>query len=244
MVLTFIEEIATAKEAWETLCQTFQASSVSAKIFIKKEFYNTKLGENDDIDQHIHKSCRLSKDLKIAGFSIPESEFISVVLMSLPSSWDSFISSIDGEDLESSDTAVSKKAAKSILGHFQTKAMHRKSQNSSSSPAAFNFQKNVHYSKSRPNKLSTECMYCHKKGHWIRECRKHISDEKKKNAHVTTQKGKGDLASVFNGSNSDYGDAWISNTGAEFHIICDHHSFTEYTPLSDEYIKGMGGIKT
>src|SRR5260370_15594989 len=117
-VLTFIEEIAMAKEAWETLCQTFQASSMSVKIFIKKEFYNTKLGENDDIDQHIHKLHCLSKDLKISGFSIPESEFISIILMSLPSSWDSFISSIDGEDLESSNTAVSKKATKSILGHF------------------------------------------------------------------------------------------------------------------------------
>src|SRR6266850_2315931 len=126
-VLTFIEEIATAKEAWETLQQTFQASSVLAKIFIKKEFYNTKLGENDDVDQHIHKLRCLSKDLKIARFSIPESEFISVVLMSLPSSWDSFISSIDGEDLESSNTAVSKKSADSILGCFRTEAMCRKS---------------------------------------------------------------------------------------------------------------------
>src|SRR5260370_37049533 len=119
-----------------------------------------------------------------------------------------------------------------------------KSQNSSSSPTAFNFQKNVHYSNSRPNKSSTECMYCHKKGHWIWECQKHLSNEKKKNAHVATQKGKGDLTSVFNGSNSDYGDAWISDMGAKFHIICDCHSFTEYPPLLDEYIKGMGGIKT
>ena len=117
-VLTFIEEIAMAKEAWETLCQTFQASSMLVKIFIKKEFYNTKLGENDDVDQHIHKLRCLSKDLKIARFSIPESEFIFIILMSLPSSWDSFISSIDGEDLKSSNTAVSKKAAKSILGCF------------------------------------------------------------------------------------------------------------------------------
>src|SRR5260370_779772 len=132
-VLTFIEEIVTAKEAWETLHQTFQASSMSVKFFIKKEFYNTKLGENVDVDQHIHKLHRLSKDLKIARFSIPESEFISIILMSLPSSWDSFISSIDGEDLESSNTGVSKKAAKSILGHFRTKAMCHKSQNSSSS---------------------------------------------------------------------------------------------------------------
>src|SRR5260370_7481024 len=142
--------------------------------------------------------------------------------MSLTSPWDSFISSIDVEDLESSDTAVSKKAAESILGHFQTEAMCCKSQNSSSSPSAFNFQKNVHYSKSRPNKSSTECMHCHKKGHWIRECQKCLSDEKKKNAHVATQKGKGDLASVFNGSNSDYGDAWIGDMDPKFHIIHDH----------------------
>src|SRR5260370_31643563 len=118
--IKFIEEIVMAKEAWEILWQTFQASSASAKFFIKKEFYNTKLGENDDVDQHIHKLHHLSKDLKIARFSIPESEFISIVLMSLPSSWDSFISSIDGEDLVSSDTAVSKKAATSIFGHFRT----------------------------------------------------------------------------------------------------------------------------
>src|SRR5260370_17916914 len=169
---------------------------------------------------------------------------MSIVLKSLPTSWDSFISLIDGQDLESSDTAVSKKAADSILGCFRTKAMRRKSQNSSSSPTAFNFQKNVHYSKLRPDKLSTEWMYCHKKGHWIRECRKHISDEKKKNAHVATQKGKGDLTTVFNGSNSDYTDAWIGDTGTKFHIVHDRHSFTEYTPLSDEYIKGVGGIKT
>src|SRR5260370_6754245 len=119
-VLTFIEEIVTAKEVWETLCQTFQASSTSAKIFIKKEFYNTKLGENDDVDQHIHKLCHLSKDLKIAGFSIPESEFISIVLMSLPSSWDSFISSIDGEDLESSNTVVQKTIAMFCTFHLMS----------------------------------------------------------------------------------------------------------------------------
>src|SRR5260370_31109962 len=37
-VLTFIEEIAMAKEAWETLCQTFQASSVLQKFSLKRNF--------------------------------------------------------------------------------------------------------------------------------------------------------------------------------------------------------------
>src|SRR5260370_33531144 len=37
-ILTFIEEIVMAKAVWETLCQTFQASSALVKIFIKRNF--------------------------------------------------------------------------------------------------------------------------------------------------------------------------------------------------------------
>src|SRR5260370_9582405 len=51
----------------------------------------------------------------ITGFNMPEAEFTSVVLMSLPPSWDSFISTINGKDLESMDPEVSKKATDSIF---------------------------------------------------------------------------------------------------------------------------------
>src|SRR5260370_12079305 len=85
------------------------------KKFIKREFYSTKLGKNDDIDKHIHKLCCLYQDLMIMGFNMPKAEFTSIVLMSLPPSWDSFISMINGEDLESTDLEISKKAANSIL---------------------------------------------------------------------------------------------------------------------------------
>ena len=90
-VLTFIKNAMTVQEAWEILRKNFQSTSISAKNFIKKEFYNTKLGKNDDVDEHIHKLCHLYQDLKIAGSNFPESEFTSVVLMSLPPSWDMFI---------------------------------------------------------------------------------------------------------------------------------------------------------
>ena len=77
--------------------KNFQSTSISAKIFIKKEFDNTKLGENDDADEHIHKLCHLYQDLKITGSNFPKSEFTSAILMSLPPSWDTFIASIDAE---------------------------------------------------------------------------------------------------------------------------------------------------
>src|SRR5260370_24555237 len=103
--------------------------------------------------------------------------------------------------------------------------MHWKSQHNSSGPSAFNSQKSTSYSKGRPDKTTTECNYCHKKGHWAWECWKHLADEKRKNANTSTQKGKGELASIFGSSNSKSGDNWIHNMGTEYHIICDHNSF-------------------
>src|SRR5260370_11327730 len=131
---------------WETLQKHFQPSSTLAKIFIKREFCSTKLGKNDDVDKHIDKLCHLHQDLTITRFNMPEAEFTSVVLMLLPPLWDSFISMINGEDLESTDLEVSKKAADSILSQFQSEAMCRKLQHNSSGPSAFNSQKNMSYS--------------------------------------------------------------------------------------------------
>src|SRR5260370_7882997 len=149
---------------------------------------------------------------------MPEAEFTSVVLMSLPPSWDSFKSMINGEDLESMDPEVSKKAADSILSQFQSEAMHQKSQHNSSGPSAFNSQKNMSYSKGRPDKTTTECNYCHKKGHWAQECRKRLADEKKKNANTVTQKGKGELPNVFRSSNSHSINNWMRDTAPHSQI--------------------------
>ena len=94
----------------------------------------------------------------------------------------------------------------------------------------------------KPDKSNTECKYCHKKGHWLCECWKCISDEKRKNANVTSQKGS-DLKNAFTSSTTQFGNAWIGNTVADHHIVCDHHSFTEYHTLLGQSIKGIGGIQ-
>src|SRR5258708_28190792 len=169
--LTFIENAAMAREVWETLQKNFQATSVSLKIFIKKEFYSTKLGDNDDIDEHIHKLHHLYQDLRIAGFILPESKFTSVILMSLPPSWDTFVTSINAEDLDNPNEEISKNAAESILGHFCSEVIHWKSQQNSTNPSAFNSQRSTPQFKSKPDKTNTECNYCHKKGHWARNAK-------------------------------------------------------------------------
>ena len=233
--LTFIENAATARKLCETFWKNFQATSVSSNIFIKKESYSTKLGDNDDINKHIHKLCYLYQDLRIARFTLPESEFTSIILMSLPSSWDTFVASVDAKDLDNPNEEISKSAAESILGCFHSEVIHWESQQNSTNPSAFNSQRSTPQFKSKPNKTNTECNYCHKKGHWAQECRKRLADaEKKKNANIATQKGMSNLKSAFSSTQLQFGNAWIANSGADHHVICNHNSFIEYHPLSGQ----------
>jgi hypothetical protein len=74
-----------------------------------------------------------------------------------------------------------------------------------SSNSTFNFQNpksNQHHNKDKPkpDKLNSECRYCHKRGHWAKECRKCIADEKKKNsANVSSQELEPSFSFVASG---------------------------------------------
>ena len=114
-------------------------------------------------------------------------------------------------------------------------------------PTAFNLLSgsNTNDSKPKPNKLNSECRYCHKKGHWAKECWKCIANEKKKNRNANVaSNGNDSLSYSFTAKDTHFGNSWIGNSGANHHIVRDCNSFTEYFPVSGQFINGVGGIKT
>src|SRR5260370_1901091 len=245
----YIENSVLVKEAWETLHTEFQDSGASSRFIFRCQLCVSKMAEGEDLDIHLQKTRHIYQDLWVTGDGLPESEFLMLLFCSLPSSWETFIASIDFTDVDSDDEATKNKAVASILVHLRVKGTHRKSliPNPTSS-SAFNTQGAFHSQGSnptlhwKPDKSNTECKYCHKKGHWLHECRKCISDEKRKNANITSQKGN-DLKNAFTSSTTQFRNAWIGNTMADHHIIHDHHSFTEYHTLLGQSIKGVGGIQ-
>jgi hypothetical protein len=113
------------------------------------------------------------------------------LITSLPPSWDNFIASIDFKDLMETDDKKRMAVVNSIISRIKGEANCCKLQNTSVMPTAFNSMKprsNTYDSKSRPDKSNSECRYCQKKDHWIKECQKKIMDEKKrgveKNANI------------------------------------------------------------
>ena len=132
--------------------------------------------DSDDLGIHLQKICCIYQDLKIARDNLPESEFLITLVCSLPTSWDTFIGSINFNEVESEDDKIKQAAIDSILAHLCGEGTHCKSLAPTPSSSAFNSHGsnsmlNEKSDKSdKPDKSKSECNYCHKKGHWIWEC--------------------------------------------------------------------------
>lgn len=98
----------------------------------------------------------------------------------------------------------------------------------------------VKNSTTRTKKEKGECRYCHKKGHWERECRKKKADEGKGKERANVAEDKAEYAFAIRDSPFSCSD-WIADSGAESHIISDHSLFISYTPTPGHCVNGIGG---
>jgi hypothetical protein len=57
-------------------------------------------------------------------------------------------------------------------------------------------------------------------------------------------KSGNDTSYSFTGAAMLFGDSWIGDSGMDHHIVQDCDSFTEYNPISGQFLNGVGGIKT
>ena len=188
-VHTLVVDSQTPEAAWKILKREFEVTGATSRIFLRRELYTTRMAEDDNLDMHVQKMRTIYNNLRIAGDNVQDSEFVMALLISLPTSWDSFTSTIELKDLDSTDTAVKSATADYILNRIKGEANRRQSHNTEPSNSAFNSKSDQpNKVKQKPDRSNSKCRYCHKHGHWAKECRKRIADEKKKNsANVSSQ---------------------------------------------------------
>ena len=169
------------------------------------------------------------------------------VLISLPTSWDSFTSTIELKDLDSTDDKICKSGIDSIQLRIKGEWAHRVSRDGKPSGSAFSFQKSnnpSHFSSNKPDKVNSECNYCHKKGHWAKECRKRISDERKKNnANISTQERESNFSFSAYSTPETQNSLWIGDSRADEHVVSEKTAFISYAETPGRFVTGVGGIK-
>lgn len=119
--------------AWEILRKQFEFVSIAQVVRLNRRFYAASMEEGEDLMEHLTKMTSLAEQLKEFKEEITPSKFATVVLGSLPDSYDSFISSLNARDASDLDWD----SIKSLLIEEDMKRKEKSSQGRNSNDALF-----------------------------------------------------------------------------------------------------------
>jgi hypothetical protein len=97
------ETITTAAAMWQSLRAVHETRGHSAITAAKRTFYGTRAADDVNIPEHIATMRTQYNKLSQMGCKIPDEEFKSVLVMSLPPIWDHFVGSYQGTHTATTD---------------------------------------------------------------------------------------------------------------------------------------------
>lgn len=80
----------TAKEMWDQLRIVKESRGKQAITTWQRKFYRTTADEGDDIPTHVKNMREIQETLHMMGSLVTEDDFCTVLISSLPESWDTF----------------------------------------------------------------------------------------------------------------------------------------------------------
>jgi hypothetical protein len=156
-VLVYISGATTAKEAWDTLRQTYQLKGVISQVTTCRRFFWAECAEGSDVSEHIRYMRSLLDKIHAASETsvISDTESGFVLLVSLPELWNSFIQLID--------TTSDKLTSAEIIARILQKDQRCKAREGAKEDSAMVAK--------QPQKKCIKCFNCGKTSHMKCKCR-------------------------------------------------------------------------
>lgn len=243
-LLVYIGGAKTAKDAWDTIQQTFQPKGIISQVLARRKFFRAECPEGADITEHIKTMRSLLDDIHTVSDStvISDAEFAFTILSSLPESWNNFIQSIDS-------TNVSTITSASVIARILQEDRRRKERDGGSAGETGLMAKGK-------LKKRVRCFNCGKAGHMKKDCWAKgggAQDKQKANNAVDDDFGfmaveipddlPGEIETEFEQAlaAADESRLWYGDTGATTHVANAREFFQSYREVPGGSIKGLGG---
>lgn len=190
--LCHIKHCKTSNEVWKKLEQVFQSSGPAKKAALLKKLLFSKMGEGDNMADHITNFVNTVDKLNEMEILISEDLLSKLLLYSIPKSYDNFRCAIETRDelpkIESLKIKLIEEASSRTEKQngdeqkaLQAKNSYKKpfsNKNQQSNKNASSDKKQVKNNSNDSNNNSKEnksyknikCNYCHKIGHLARNC--------------------------------------------------------------------------
>ena len=233
-----------AHDAWSRLEGHYEKKSLANKLFLRRRFFTTMMGEDDDVLEHINKLKTLAEQLDAVGAPVSEDDLVITLLASLSESYQFLITA-----LESRADSLTWELVTSRLLHEDLK---RKEQGGGIEGSAHSqaqaFMSRDNKRKARPVKKTGACHKCGKQGHWIAECPSRIQEDagrqRFQRANIAQEEELGDYLFLVGGNETKSSNMWLVDSGATQHMTSSKRfmrNYKEFGPV-DVHIADDGVV--
>uniref|UniRef100_A0AAV1T8D3 Uncharacterized protein n=1 Tax=Peronospora matthiolae TaxID=2874970 RepID=A0AAV1T8D3_9STRA len=226
--LPLVRSAKDAYDAWSRLEGHYEKKSLANKLFLRRRFFTTMMGEGDDVLEHINRLKTLVEQLDAVGAPVSEDDLVITLLASLSESYQFLITA-----LESRADSLSWELVTSRLLHED---MKRKEQGGGIEGAAHGqaqaFMSRDNKRKARPAKKTGACHNCGKQGHWIAECPSRIQEDADRHryqrANIAQEPELGDYLFSVGGGKTKSSYMWLVDSGATQHMTSSKEFMRNY----------------
>lgn len=204
--------------AWKVLKEYHQRNSAGSRMRIMKKLFTCKLLQGTDMKQHIGAMLGYFDQLSEMGGSLKEEVQVAAILASLPSDYDSLITSLEAwEDDKLTLSAVKNK----LLEEFEKKSGSKEDTGNSDVGMAFK----------RRSGFPFKCHQCQQVGHKRAECPNgnttNVSNDLRNKLNKVESAKMARFNEMYMLSSHSKKD-WIIDSGASAHMCADRNHFKEF----------------
>jgi len=156
----------TAREMWNKVKAEYEKKSKMVTVDMRRKLQDEKCPEGGDVKAHLMKLQTIREGLIAMGADPGDENFVAIVLGSLPTSYETYLSALTGAATLLGKTLDPDIVLQGINDETERKTMQIKERGERE--AAFYSGNGSKRPKKRPDRM--ECYNCHKKGHMAKDC--------------------------------------------------------------------------
>ena len=164
---------ATAYDIWKELENHFQNRSRMVSVDLRRRIQEQRCAEKGDMVTHFATLRTMREDLAAMGQPLNENDFYAIILGSLPTSYDPYISAVNATSSVLGKTISADDLMLTVTEEYERRNLKNKSGKKEENAAFYSNESEKDGkggSSSKSKKKNVECHNCHKKGHYKSEC--------------------------------------------------------------------------
>ncbi|UYV81752.1 hypothetical protein LAZ67_20002198 [Cordylochernes scorpioides] len=231
-----------ASQMWQKLLAIHEQKSEFTIGLLWQQFFDARL-TSETISDYIAKIENISAQISQMGGTITEDQKVAKILNTLPSSMRYFVAA--WESLDPKAQTLNNLTARLLIEETR----NQQSGSSKQDEALLHRQARTKPKDTQRSfqdaKKNTKCHYCHKIGHWSRECRKRLANEKNKSKNLHDSKGSSsDYGLILCDNQVEPSDIWYADSGASCSMTFRREWFKTYTPFTSDHPIYLGDNST